>query len=131
MEQITWVSEDVVLAIHKRQIAEHGGLIGVRDEHLLKSALNNPLNRHHYSDAPKPSVVALAANYAYSLCKNHPFLDGNKRTAFVVCELFLRLNGFCLQATPVEKYQFFVQLAAGEISEEDFCGWLTSMSTKI
>jgi len=128
MKKIKWISEPVVHAIHNRQIAEHGGLAGVRDENLLKSALNNPLNRYHYSEDPKPTAVMLAANYAYSICKNHPFLDANKRTALVVCELFLVLNELIVLADPLEKYQTYIQLAAGELSEAEFCDWLDKVS---
>ena len=87
-----WGRDDVVLAIHRRQIAEHGGQDGMRDNKLLESALARPRNLYLYSKA-KATMAMLAASYAYGLAKNHPFLDGNKRTAFTVCRLFLKLTG--------------------------------------
>ena len=123
MKQLTWVRRDVVLAIHRRQIAEHGGLHGIRDEGLLDSALARPRNLAAYAD--EPSLAELAAAYAYGLAANHPFADGNKRTAFVICRLFLELNGQSLRASPEEKYLTFLALAAGEISEEQLGRWLS------
>ena len=118
-----WITREITLALHARQIAEHGGQDGLRDEHLLLSALSRPEQLYYYSD-PKPDFCALAAAYAFGLSKNHPFLDGNKRTAFVVYRLFLKWNGVELHAEKVERYQTMLALAAGEISESEFCIWL-------
>jgi len=88
MKEPTWILDEVVEAIHLRQIAEHGGSEGVRDTGLLSSALARPKNLFAYSN-PKPDLAALAASYAFGIVKNHPFVDGNKRTAYVVCGTFL------------------------------------------
>ena len=118
-----WITREITLALHARQIAEHGGQDGLRDKHLLLSALSRPEQLYYYSD-PKPDFCALAAAYAFGLSKNHPFLDGNKRTAFVVYRLFLKWNGVELHAEKAERYQTMLELAAGEISESEFCIWL-------
>jgi death-on-curing protein len=118
-----WVRTDVVLAIHHRQLVEHGGQTGVRDVGLLESALARPRNAWAYAEA-KPDLVALAAAYAFGLMKNHAFVDGNKRTALVVCRTFLRLNGLDIDATPEEKYVTFLKLAAGEVREDELVAWL-------
>jgi len=123
-----WVKDDVVLAVHQRQMAEHGGSDGLRDAGLLASAVARPRNLYAYED-PKPDIAALAAAYAYGIAKNHPFVDGNKRTAFVVCLTFLRLNGHDLDASPEEKYVTFLELAAGRIEESAFADWLRSHIT--
>lgn len=117
----TWVADGAVLAIHRRQIAEHGGTDGIRDHGLLESALKKPQNLFHYEGA---SIPRLAASYAYGIARNHAFLDGNKRTAFVVCELFLRLNGKTIEASPEEKYLTFIELAEGSLSEEVLYDWI-------
>lgn len=123
LENIVWVREDVVLAIHLRQLAEHGGGEGIRDEGLLQSALARPQNLLAYS-APSPDLASLAAAYAYGIARNHPFVDGNKRTALIVARLFLLLNGMDLVATQEEKYSTFLALAAGELSEENLANWV-------
>ena len=123
MEEPIWVREDVVLAIHRRQLAEHGGSDGVRDAGLLSSALARPRNLFAYGE-PVPDVAALAASYAYGIAKNHPFVDGNKRTALVVSRTFLALNGFDLAASQEEKYRTFLSLAEGSLSEGDLAEWL-------
>lgn len=123
MTEPVWVREDVVLAVHSRQLAEHGGAVGVRDEGLLKSALEKPKNLFHYAD-PKPDLAAIAASFAYGIARNHPFIDGNKRTAFVVCRLFLKLNGSDLIAPQEEKYRMFFDLAAGKVLEEELAEWI-------
>ncbi|MBA3241088.1 MAG: type II toxin-antitoxin system death-on-curing family toxin [Acidobacteria bacterium] len=121
--QVVWIREDIVLAVHLRQLAEHGGGEGVRDEGLLWSALARPQNLLAYSD-PTPDLAQLAASYAYGIARNHPFVDGNKRTALIVCRLFLLLNGADLAATQEEKYLTFLRLAAGELTEEELAHWL-------
>ncbi|REJ82804.1 MAG: type II toxin-antitoxin system death-on-curing family toxin [Acidobacteria bacterium] len=111
------------MAIHRRQIAEHGGAAGVRDEGLLASALAKPKKLHAYAEQAS-GFAALAASHAFGIARNHPFLDGNKRTAFVVCRTFLLLNGFELAATREEKYRTFVALAAGELAESELEEWI-------
>lgn len=115
-----WVMKQAVLAFHNRQLAEHGGGEGVRDEGLLDSALARPQNKFAYED---PDLFMLAAAYAYGIATNHPFVDGNKRTAYVAALTFLRLNGFRVEADQTEKYQTFVKLAAGEIGEAELADW--------
>ena len=125
MTEPIWILDEAVTAIHRRQIAEHGGIDGIRDAALLESALSKPLNLYHYA-SPKPSLAQLAASYAYGIARNHAFLDGNKRTAFVICRLFLKLNGKNLSASSADKYQTFIKLAAGELTEEELAAWIES-----
>ena len=117
-----WIVDSVVLAIHEAQLAEHGGMVGIRDEGLLASALARPRNVQAYGEAP--DTAALAAAYAFGLCRNHPFLDGNKRTAFVVMELFLDLNGRNLTAEDADCISTMEALASGKLAEKTFAGWL-------
>ena len=117
-----WVAEDVVLAIHDEQIAEHGGLAGVRDNTLLLSALARPL---HLATYEHPDVADLAASYAFGIARNHPFLDGNKRTAFVVAAgVFLPLNGYRLVASDGEKVRIMLSVAEGAMPEPEFAAWV-------
>jgi death-on-curing protein len=122
MPEIKWLLEETVYVIHKRQIAEHGGRNGVRDEGLLLSALARPQNLYAYSEKT-PDISALAASLAYGIAKNHPIIDGNKRTALVVSRTFLLLNGFNIKATQEEKYLTFLKLAEGNLSEEELADW--------
>ena len=122
-----WLKIDRVLAIHQRQIAEHGGTDGVRDIGLLESALARPQNVHAYE--PDADIASLAAAYAFGIIKNHPFLDGNKRTGYVVMETFLVLNGRTLTASQEEKYLTFISLADGSISEDDLAAWIREKMT--
>ena len=108
-----WLSLDLALAIHDRQLAEHGGPTGVRDQGMLESALARPLNQWTYGE---DDLCALAAAYAYGIARNHPFADGNKRTAWVFARLFLRLNGQALSFAPREAIDIVLALAAGEVS---------------
>jgi death-on-curing protein len=117
------------MAIHERQLAEHGGAEGVRDLGLLESALARPQQRYAYGD-PRPALAALAAAYAYGIARNHPFIDGNKRTAAVVCETFLSLNGHDLAATDVAVVAAFLSLAAGEMSDAETAEWLADNTGK-
>jgi death on curing protein len=117
-----WINFNFVLAAHKRQIAEHGGTEGLRDEGLLLSALARPENLLAYGE--NVDVAALAASYAFGIAKNHPFLDGNKRTALVVAITFLNLNGSDLEAPLPEVYTKFLGLAEGSVSEEELAEWL-------
>ncbi|MFS8035970.1 type II toxin-antitoxin system death-on-curing family toxin [Xanthobacter sp. AM11] len=122
-----WVTKAVVLSVHDAQLAEHGGGRGVRDEGLLETALDRPKNRYHYMQHDEAGQVrlsasdvsALAAAYAYGIAKNHPFVDGNKRTSFVVCELFLALNGYELTMDDATAVKTWLALAASELREED------------
>ena len=111
MSEPAWIELAVVLAIHDEQLAEHGGQPGVRDPGLLESALGRPRNQFAYGDT---SITRLAASYAFGIPRNHPFLDGNKRTSLVVAELFLELNGFELIATDAQCVTTYLQLAAGD-----------------
>ena len=122
MNQPQWVLDYLVLAIHKQQLAEHGGLIGIRDEGLLASALSRPKNFFNY-ETEQSSIPRLAASYAYGLASNHPFVDGNKRVALVVSLLFLRLNGMDLTAQLEERYRVFMSLAEGRLSEAELSAW--------
>lgn len=120
---ITWIERALALAIHERQLAEHGGGTGVRDEALLESALARPQQLFAYGDPP-PDLAALAASLAFGLARNHPFVDGNKRTAAVACELFIALNHAVLQASNVELYPAYLSLADGSLTEAEFANWL-------
>ncbi len=123
MDDPIWISKELEVAIHSRQLAEHGGADGVRDAGLLESALARPRQLFAYSD-PTPDCAVLAAAYAFAISKNHAFIDGNKRTAAVVCETFLALNGFELTATDAGLYPAFISLATGEWDEATFIAWL-------
>ncbi len=125
-----WLLDALVPAIHRRQLAEHGGLDGLRDANMLSSALARPKNLWDYSN-PKPDVSALAASYAFGIARNHPFVDGNKRTAFVACRTFMKLNGYDIDASESEKYFIFLHVADGSLSEEELVEWLRSHLTVI
>ena len=116
-----WLRIDSVVAMHARQLAEHGGGTGVRDIGLLESALARPMNIAAYE--PDADIARLAAAYAYGIAKNHPFIDGNKRTSLVASRTFLILNGYNLNASPTEKYLTFISLAEGSISEDELVEW--------
>jgi death-on-curing protein len=116
-----WLSQQLVLAIHDEQLAEHGGSTGLRDPGLLDSALARPLNRAGYGD---PDIAELAAVYALAIARNHPFVDGNKRTAFVALELFLRLNGCLFTVGDAEAVVMTFAMAAGELSDDEFTAWV-------
>ncbi len=120
---IIWIQRALALAIHERQMAEHGGGNGVRDEGLLESALARPQQLHTYGDPP-PDLADLAASLAFGLARNHPFVDGNKRTAHVCYRVFLALNDAQLVAGEEEKYLQMLTLAEGSLSEADFAAWL-------
>jgi len=122
MMNIIWVQEQTVRGIHSRQILEHGGSEGIRDEGLLLSALARPQNLNVYGE--DVDIPALAASYAFGIAKNHPFIDGNKRTSLVVMRVFLALNDADLIATQEEKYSTFLKLAEGELSEEELGNWV-------
>jgi len=123
--QPVWIRQDVVLAAHGQSLAHHGGPEGVRDLGLLDSALARPKNLLAYSDPP-PSLAQLGAAYAKGIVANHPFVDGNKRTAFIVSVTFLRLNGLQLTASKEARVLIFWSLAAGQISESQLAAWFAS-----
>ena len=127
MNEPVWLRLEAILAAHDDQLAEHGGGVGVRDQGLLESALARPLNLHAYGE---PSLPKLAAAYAFGIARNHPFVDGNKRTALVAAELFLGLNGMDLTATDVECVEVFLSLAAGELGEDQLAAWIGRKSQK-
>ena len=120
---IIWPDKALVMAVHDRQLAEHGGSTGLRDESLLESALVRPQQLMAYGD-PEPDIADLAASLAFGLARNHPFVDGNKRTAYVSCRLFLKLNGVDLMAPPMERYQNFLAMAEAKIDMPECTGWL-------
>lgn len=120
---IVWISRVLALAIHDRQLAEHGGGTGVRDEGLLESALARPRQLHAYGQ-PAPDLADLAAATAFGLARNHPFADGNKRTAAVACEVFIVLNGATLSAEDHELYPQYLGLSEGSLDEAEFAEWL-------
>lgn len=117
-----WLRTDTVLAIHKRQIAEHGGDAGLRDLGLLESALARPRNLESYE--PDADIARLAAALGFGIAKNHPFIDGNKRAALAATRAFLLLNGFSVDATQHEKYLTYLAVAEGTVSESDLAAWL-------
>ena len=116
-----WLSSDVLYAVHAEQLAEHGGLAGLRDANALESALARAEQLAHNSS---PDGAELAAAYGFGIARNHPFSDGNKRTAFVATELFLVLNGFKLRATDADCVMTMLGVAAGDIDEASFAAWI-------
>jgi death on curing protein len=124
MSEPVWIADELVLAIHDRQLVEHGGAEGL-DEGLLQSALGRPLNHFAYEST---DVVELAAKYTAGIVQNHPFVDGNKRTGFVVGVLFLELNGYRFIASEEAAAQAVVELAAGTMDERGFCEFLRGNS---
>jgi death on curing protein len=115
-----WVDVAVAIAAHGEQLAEHGGAGGIRDRNMLESAMARPLNLVGYG---APDIAELAAAYAYGIARNHPFVDGNKRTAAVVSETFLALNGHALTCNDVELVTTFLELAAGNLTVEALTAW--------
>ena len=129
MNEPIWIEKPEVLIAHSRQLDEHDGSDGLRDENLLDSALAKPRNVFVYDELP--TLERLAASYAFGIARNHPFVDGNKRTALVVSEGFLMINGFRILAPPADKYAQFVGLAAGEVSEESMAAWFSRYAVRI
>ena len=120
MADWTWVETGVAIAAHAEQLAEHGGASGIRDLDMLESAMARPLNLVGYGE---PDVAELAAAYAFGIARNHPFADGNKRTAAVVSETFLMLNGHAMTCNDVELVTTFLALAAGELTVDALADW--------
>lgn len=116
-----WLNRRIVLDIHDEQLREHGGAAGVRDEGLLESALARPLNLAAYG---KPDTAELAACYAIAVARNHPFIDGNKRTGFMCMVLFLSQNGLELEAPMVEATMTMISMAAGDLPDDEFTAWV-------
>ena len=116
MTDFVWVLDEVVFALHNEQLAEHGGLPGIRDRGAVLSALARPQN----------DIARLAAAYAYGIAKNHGFLDGNKRTALVTADLFLALNGHQLKSSPADNVMTIRALADGSLSEDELAAWIRS-----
>lgn len=123
-----WLTRRELESIHAGQIAEHGGEAGIRDGLLLESALARPRNLYEYEDA---DVFHLAAAYAFGICKNHPFIDGNKRTALMSAYSFLQVNGFELDASEPEAAGTILRLAEGQLSEAELAEWLQANSISI
>ncbi|MFG6415297.1 type II toxin-antitoxin system death-on-curing family toxin [Roseateles sp. DC23W] len=123
-----WLNADVLRAIHHEQLAEHRGATGIRDEGLFESAVTRPRNLVAYG---QPDVFELAAAYAVGLAKNHPFIDGNRRTAYVAMELFLSLNGLELLANDADCVITMLGVAASEISESELADWLRQQAEPI
>lgn len=121
MTEWKWLGVEVALAAHREQLARFGGGDGVRDQGLLESALARPLNLATYEE---PDAAGLAAAYAYGIARNHPFVDGNKRVALMMCEGFLAKNGLRLEVSNAELVILFLDLAAGSVSEAEFAQWL-------
>ena len=120
-QQWVWLSVDMIHAAHEEQLVEHGGPGGVRDEGLLASAMARPQHRALYES---PDAATLAASYAFGIARNHPFVDGNKRTAFVALEVFLDLNGLELDATDEDCVLATLRLAAGQLDEAALAEWI-------
>ena len=123
MNEPVWILDNVVVAVHQILLAEHGGTPGIRDEALLNSALAKPKQRFAYE--PESSIFELAASYSFGIANNHPFVDGNKRTAFTVAVIFLELNGVSLEAPEPEVVIFFENLASGNLTEYELAEWLS------
>ncbi len=121
MKEPEWVTLPIVVAIHDEQLTVHGGSSGLRDHALLESALGRPLNKWSYEQAELPE---LAAAYAYGLARNHPFVDGNKRTALLTLYTFLGLNGVDFVVPEADAAAIILSLAAGEVSEESLARWI-------
>ena len=121
MSRWVWLDPAVLRAVHEEQLAEHGGASGTRDAGLFESALARPENLAAYG---APDAAALAAAYGWGLARNHPFVDGNKRTAFVATELFLMLNGFELAADDAACVLTMLSVASGDMSEDAFAAWI-------
>ena len=122
-----WLSRQLIAAIHDEQLAEHGGALGIRDEGLLESALARPLNRAGYGD---PDIAELGVLYAIAIARNHPFVDGNKRTSFAALFMFLALNGMAFEPSEVDATMAVLRLAAGNMSDADCIAWVRDNSLR-
>ena len=124
MRNIVWILDEIVLAVHDEQLAEHGGLSGIRDLGAVQSALARPRNLASYEECD--DIAQLAAAYAYGIARNHGFADGNKRTALVIADLFLMLNGYELTSLPAENVLTILAVADGSMPEEELVAWVRS-----
>lgn len=127
MKEPAWITREECLAIHEMVLAQHGGLAGLRDKGLQESALSKPRNLFAYT---KPRHVEMAASYAAGVILNHPFLDGNKRTGFMLAAVFLEVNGYVLTATEESVVEDTLALATGKLREKDYAAWLKDNSRK-
>lgn len=125
MNEPTWITKEILITVHAELLNRFGGLSGIRDEGLLDSALNRPKHRFSFS---RPTLFQMASSYAHGVVKNHPFLDGNKRTGFMSAYIFLGVNGWSLEAPEEEVVLETLSLAAGETSEEAYSDWLECTS---
>lgn len=123
-----WLPKGAVLAMHARQLAEHGGGMGMRDEGLLESALQRPQNNFEYEN---PDIADLAAAYAYGIARNHLFIDGNKRTALVSARTFLLLNGYQITASKEDRVHTFLALASGNLTETELATWFRKYKIQV
>lgn len=122
-----WIRTESILAVHQAQIAEHGGMPGVRDASLLEATIARPQQLFAYGQ-PKPGLPALAAAYGYGIIRNHPFIDGNKRTGLIALGIFLAFNGAELLAQPTDMFTIILACASGEFTEEQLVSWIASHS---
>ena len=121
MSEWRWISPQALQLLHDESLAEHGGASGLRDPGLLESALARPLNLDVYGE---PDIADLAAAYGFGLAQNHPFVDGNKRAAFLAVGLFLGINGYRLRTSQADATLTVLDLAAGKLEERDFATWI-------
>jgi death-on-curing protein len=124
--QPRWISKKALLLLHEESLSEFGGARGLRDEGLLESALARPRNTHAYN--PAATLAELAASYCYGIAKNHAFVDGNKRAAFLSVGLFLAINGYRLTASQVDAIETVLGVAAGTVSERELALWIAQNS---
>jgi death-on-curing protein len=129
MKEPRWLDQLVVLLLHSESLAEHGGSSGLRDQGLFESALARPRNVFAYE--PDSDTAQLAAAYGFGLARNHAFVDGNKRIAFIAMTLFFQLNGFRLVSEHVDKIQTMIDVAAGKIPEDEFANWIRTHSVRV
>jgi death on curing protein len=128
MTDFKWLQKRAVLEMHARQLAEHGGGQGIRDEGLLDSALQRPIDKANYGN---PDIADIAAAYAYGIARNHPFIDGNKRTALVASRAFLLYNSYQITASKEDRLNTFLSLASGTLSEEELAAWFRQYLLKL
>ncbi|MFO1502956.1 MAG: type II toxin-antitoxin system death-on-curing family toxin [Steroidobacteraceae bacterium] len=121
-EAPVWIDKRALVMLHSESLAQFGGAVGLRDEGLLDSALSRPVNKHTYEGCSDAAV--LAAAYGYGLARNHPFVDGNKRAAFLAVGVFLAMNGHRLTASPIDAIEAVLALAAGNLEEAQFADWI-------
>lgn len=124
MTDIVWVMDEIILSVHEEQLSEHGGLAGNRDLSAVNAAMARPRNLANYEGCK--DVALLAAAYTFGIAKNHGFSGGNKRTALVVADLFLMLNGYELTSSPSENVLTILRVADGSVSEEELAAWIRS-----